>query len=297
MSNRHSQRLPALVWRLVCQLFTKRLFWIVLIITAIGCAYLVSVCRPPPLNVATFNIENYPKSTEQAAGALDLIGSLEADAVGVQEITRPTHFSKFVREYLGPQWTFLVADQPQVRHKVGLLFDDEVFDLIETHTHHETAVSRGARATLEVRLRTETGFAEQRVRIFVVHLKAGGTGGAIRRKQLRLLRPIVAEAVASGDKVVLLGDFNSTGAADRDELAALAKAAKLDWSSEALGCTSYWDRPQTCPGTALDHILGTGEARGVRAGGACETVGCESQQACPVYVKMVSDHCPVSATF
>lgn len=71
----------------------------------------------------------------------------------------------------------------------------------------------------------------------------------------------------------------------------------LRWSSKALRWTSYWERRDTCPATPLDHILGTEEAQPVRAHGACETVGCEEQEACPVYVKMVSDHCPVSAAF
>jgi endonuclease/exonuclease/phosphatase family metal-dependent hydrolase len=230
------------------------------------------------------------------ANALELIDSLELDALGVQEITRPHHFEKAVHLHLGPQWTVLFADQ-DVRHRVGLIFDDEVFELVETRTHRQTAVTRGARATFEVRLRTESTLGKRNMRIFVVHLKAGGDGGEVRRDQLQRLRPIIEDAAASGDEVVLLGDFNTTGASDRRELQALADAAELDWTSEALPCSSYWNRPYDCPTTTLDHILATSPAQSVHAAGACETFGCDAEGTCPVYVERVSDHCPVTAAF
>ncbi|WP_168210688.1 endonuclease/exonuclease/phosphatase family protein [Persicimonas caeni] len=296
MHTHPSQNLPALLWRLLGVCLTRRWFWVVVLLGLVGSAVFVMCQTPASLKVGTFNIQNYPKSERQPANALELIDSLELDALGVQEITRPHHFEKAVHVHLGPQWTVLFADQ-DVRHRVGLIFDDDVFELLETHTHGETAVTRGARATFEVRLRTETTLAKRTLRIFVVHLKAGGDGGEIRRDQLRRLRPILKDAVASGDEVVVLGDFNTTGESDRREVAALADAAQLDWTSEELLCTSYWSRPSDCPTTPLDHILATSPAHSVDAAGACETVGCEAEGACPVYVKRVSDHCPVTAEF
>jgi endonuclease/exonuclease/phosphatase family metal-dependent hydrolase len=277
-------------------MLTRRWLWIILLIASIGGALFFMCQAPPSLTVGTFNIQNYPKSERQPANALELVDSLGLDALGVQEITRPHHFEKAVHLHLGPQWTVLFADQ-DVRHRVGLIFDDEVFELIETRTHRQTAVTRGSRATFEVRLRTTNPLAKRTMRIFVVHLKAGGDGTEIRRDQLRRLRPIVKDAVASGDEVVLLGDFNTTGASDRREVQALADAAELHWTSEDLLCTSYWNRPYDCPTTPLDHILATSQAQSVDAAGACETVGCDAEGTCPVYVKRVSDHCPVSAVF
>lgn len=296
MNRRRPNHLPGLLVHLARAYLTGRRFWL-LLLAVIVVAVIVMLRPAPTLDVATFNIEDYPKSAAQAAGALELIGSLDVDAVAVQEITQPAHFRRFARDYLGEQWRFVATDQHNVRHKVGLLFDDHVFELVEARTHHQTVVYRGARATLEVRLRTEHSFGARTVRLFVVHLKAGSAGAPLRRKQLRRLRPVLAEAAASGDEVILLGDFNTTGTADRFEVEALAEAVGLDWTSKRLRCTSFWQRSDACPGTPLDHILATDEAKSVRARGACETVGCKPGDACPAYVKMVSDHCPVSASF
>ncbi len=294
MRHHRSQTLPALIWRLVVVCLKKRWFWLSLLVA--GVVGVLLLCQPPSVKVGTFNIQNYPKSERQPAEALELVGSLEVDAMGVQEITRPHHFERAVHLHLGPEWTVLFADQ-DVRHRVGLIFRDDVFELLETRTHRQTAITRGARATFEVRLRAEGALARRTLRVFVVHLKAGGDGAKIRREQLRRLRPVVEDAVASGDEVVLLGDFNTTGASDRREVEALADAAGLRWETEAVECTSYWKRPNDCPTTPLDHILSTGGTQSVEAAGACDSFGCDADGACPTYVERVSDHCPVSGVF
>ena len=64
---------------------------------------------------------------------------------------------------------------------------------------------------LEVRLFSrEDG---DNLRVFVVHLKAGGEDEdhEKRRAQLGVITPILRRAAATGDEVVILGDFNATG--------------------------------------------------------------------------------------
>src|SRR5436305_415345 len=80
--------------------------------------------------------------------------------------------------------------------------------------------------------------------------------------------PRLAKATASGDEVVLLGDFNATGLADRTAIAALAAATQMRWDSADLGCTSYWRLPDECRGTALDQVLASTPVE-VAAGGPC----------------------------
>jgi len=95
---------------------------------------------------------------------------------------------------------------------------------------------------------------------------------------------------------VLLGDFNATGDEDRADLASLASASGLTWATERLACTSLWERDDGCFRARLDHILTTGAPAFVDVAGACATDGCDTQDRCPLYRDVVSDHCPVAVS-
>jgi endonuclease/exonuclease/phosphatase family metal-dependent hydrolase len=178
------------------------------------------------------------------------------------------------------------------KQRVGVLFDSGALELLSTRTHRVTEVYDGAKPAFETRLRPGSGDV---LRLLVVHLKAGGDGVELRRRQLGALRPVVADAMRSGDRVVLLGDFNATSEDDRRQIEALSGALELSWASKGLRCTSYWARDDGCRGSALDHVLLSGAARRAAARGPCETEGCEPGAACPIFHRDVSDHCPVVA--
>lgn len=240
--------------------------------------------------VATFNVENYPRSDQQEAGAFDAIRSLDAVAVGVQEIKDPAAFADAARRRLGDAWRFVFAE-PSPEQRVGVLFDSSAVALLSTRTIRETETYPSAKPAFEARLARSRGDA---LRLIVVHLKAGGDSSAVRRDQIKALLPVVAAAVATGDQVVLFGDFNATGEDDRRAIEALAAATGMEWASKGLSCTSYWSRSDGCLGSALDHVLTSPSSRGVRARGPCETEGCAPGATCPIFHRDVSDHCPVS---
>ena len=275
-----------------------RRWWVLVVLVAVVLVVVVwlVVSGAESVTVGTFNIQDYPKSEGQAAGAMELIDSLGVDVVGVQEITRPDVFDANVALYLGERWQVVHVDQERVYRRVAVLYDSSSLELVEAWTHEETAIYEGGRATLEARFRVKSG-GDEYLRVFVVHLKAFGDGAPIRRRQMRAIEPVVRAAVDSGDRVVMVGDFNSTGPGDRAHIESFAKSAGLEWSSRELECTAYWEREFTCSGSRLDHILSTERAASIGAGGACETVGCEPGDRCPAYVQMVSDHCPVVARF
>lgn len=245
----------------------------------------------PALRVGTFNIENYPKSQRQVEGAFDLIRSLDVAALGVQEITEPELFARAARERLGDGWRFVVPPESPLQ-RVGVLYDDGVLELVALETHRETIVYDGAKPMLEARLRPRAG--GDALRLFVVHLKAAGDGGEVRARQLRAIRPVIDAAEESGDRVLLVGDFNATGESDRTEIAALAEATDMQWASRDLACTSYWDRRDGCVGSPLDHVLSSAVPGAIAARGPCETEGCEARDRCPTFHRDVSDHCPVT---
>jgi len=276
---------------------------VVVTLLAALCVFLAPIlpgadARDARVAFGTFNIENFPKHRRQAAGAFDAIASLDARFVAVQEIVDPRTFAREASRRLGPEWRFVSSDtslhgERPTQH-VGLLFDSEHVRVEYARTRTETQYGDGrGKPCLEVRLRT----AARTLRVFVVHLKSGGAHFERRRGQLLRLEPVLAEALAGGDDVVVLGDFNATGDEDRALLRAMSARLGLDWASEGLECTAYWRRRDGCLGSQLDHVLARPAHTTIRARGACETAGCAPGDRCPVFRDEVSDHCPLSASF
>jgi endonuclease/exonuclease/phosphatase family metal-dependent hydrolase len=256
-------------------------------------------CRrpPPPVapqRVATFNIEEFPRSARQIDGAFALIGELDAHAVAVQEILEPEVFAAAARRRLGASWRFVSSPTmppdrtPEVH--VGVLFDERALALVATEVHDETRLGGRQKPTFEVRLRPRDGGSE--VQLFVVHFKAGSDGREIRALQYDAHARTIDRARIAGARTVVLGDFNATEPADRDDLARLARETRLHWASEPLGCTAFWRRAEDCATSRLDHALSATRVLDVRVAGAC-AAGCETRAACPTYRDEISDHCPV----
>jgi endonuclease/exonuclease/phosphatase family metal-dependent hydrolase len=262
----------------------------------------VCVCRRedrPPIRFATFNIEDFPKHRQQIEAVFDEIDGLGAGFVAVQEIRDPELFLREAQYRLGARWEFAHVDTRPIGetrrgHHIGVLFDRERWDLIGKRIHDATRLEDGRqKPVLEVRLRS----GDVIVRVLVVHLKYSTEGRDIRARQLIALAAIVRQVQRSGDRVVVLGDFNATELADRDDIERLAKSTGLAWASEPLACSAFWARSDGCPRSRLDHVLTWASPNRIYATGACATDGCDWQASCPVYAQHVSDHCPVVVTF
>lgn len=267
-----------------------------LIALALAAWALVTWCRgdddsPDRLRVATFNIENFPKSERQVQGAFELLRELDPTAVAVQEITDLEAFRGAARRILGDQWrAAFCADCGS--HRIGVAFDSDRLELLSTRSHTGTHVYKGAKPAFEVRLRRRGGGGI--VRMIVVHLKSGGDHIDTRARQFRALRPVLAEAAATDELTILLGDYNATSHADREAIDALTSTTDTTWASQDLPCTSYWNRRDGCPGSALDHVITSVAPRAIAARGPCETIGCDPGDRCPAFHAEVSDHCPVT---
>jgi endonuclease/exonuclease/phosphatase family metal-dependent hydrolase len=266
----------------------RRRWWLLLALL-IAILILDRACSEE-VRIATFNIENYPKSTEQAAGAFALIAALKLDVVAVQEIMDPVHFSSTARSKLGPRWRFLHTEGGP-DHRVGILYNRDRFRLLSVRELPQTVTYPGAKPALEARLRPREGGAV--VRVITLHLKAGGDHFETRKRQLDALQVVLTRAAESSDRVVILGDFNATGDPDRRRIRDLADHLDMEWATEPLACTSYWDREDGCFGSALDHILSSDVPDDVDAMGPCRTEGCDRKDRCPIYREQISDHCPV----
>jgi endonuclease/exonuclease/phosphatase family metal-dependent hydrolase len=242
------------------------------------------------LRFATFNIEDFPKDDRQVDGAFAEIAATGASFVAVQEISEPARFLRELRARLGESWRVVFVDTSPAGeydpHHNGVAYDARVWRVVGTEVHDETRAGR-QKPTLEVRL----AHCDEVVRVFVIHFKSRSEYRPIREQQFAGLRQILAQT--RGDRVIVLGDFNATEEADREDLAATARAAGLVWATESLACSAFWRRDDGCPRSRLDHVLMSARPDRVRAAGACATDGCDYQDSCPLYAEQVSDHCPV----
>jgi endonuclease/exonuclease/phosphatase family metal-dependent hydrolase len=242
--------------------------------------------QPVPLQIVTFNIENFPKSTKQIAGAFEEIKRLDAPIVAVQEITNSEVFISAAQRRLGPSWHFESIETGSVLdHRLGVLFDTRRVTYVKTRVHDDTRLEGQQKPVLDVELVHEG----RHLRVLVVHLKAGGENHPVRRRQYAALKRVIARVKKDAMPIVLLGDFNATGDADREDLARV----ELTWLTQPLECSAFWSRDDGCPRSRLDHVLSTQPALEVRAAGGCAESGCAWQHSCPVYAQDVSDHCPV----
>ena len=272
-------------------------WWLAAAIVGIA---LVSRCtcggNDAPVRIVTFNIEHFPQDRRQVDGAFDEIVAARANLVAAEEITDPALFGSEARRRLGPSWKF-VFDQPRVdrHHHIGVLFDRDAWDLRSTTEHPGTNLGPRDHNILEVRLAPKSGGSI--VRVLVIHFRPTTAGRPIRARQFDAVARVAAAAKSSGDRIVVLGDFNATEDDDRADLAALARRADLRWATSGLACTAFWKRDDGCPRSRLDHVLTSEPARRAIAAGACATEGCDWQKSCPLYVDEVSDHCPVIVDF
>lgn len=284
-----------------------RIRWVIVVVVVValwrlGCRNAPpSAESPAGFRIATFNIENFPHSREQIDGAFDELAQLGASIVALQEIEDPPLVAREARIRLGGRWEFVhtpTGPLPALReHHIGVLFDRRLWTLRSTTVHDETRLeNRRHKPTYEVRLAPAAGGPI--VRVLVVHLKSGSDGRPLRARQLIALESIARAAMASGERVVLLGDFNATDDdGDRGDLARLARTSGMTWASEQLPCSAFWSRDDGCPRSRLDHLLAWTAPGSVAAGGGCAAHGCQWQDRCPIYAERVSDHCPVVADF
>lgn len=294
----HSSR-PVTLLGLLLRAAALRRAWLggALALLAVGVFFLFRTAgcgRTSAALVATFNIENYPKSAMQEQGAFQAIRALGSKAIALQEITDPVGFCQAAQRQLGRSWDCAFTDRP--RQRVGLVYDRSAFELLSTVTHPQTELYDGAKPVLETRLRPLAGGVA--LRMFILHFRAGGERDrvAMRARQLDALSPVVARAMRSGERVMVLGDFNATSPADVERIALFARSVKLRFASKRVPCTAYWSRSDGCLGVSLDQVL-TSFAADVREEGPCRTEGCEIRPACPVFREVVSDHCPVTVSF
>ena len=142
--------------------------------------------------------------------------------------------------------------------------------------------------------------------LITVHLKSGPTVFAVeqRQKAFNRIDKAVAPLLKHDQDVVILGDFNTMGAGDRQSQLSELKYLRRFVAKEKPGFTDLPAQPQCSQyfrgrGGQLDHILianGMKEVtvESVQVTGYCAIANCQRIRGdYPLAYRRLSDHCPV----
>lgn len=257
-----------------------------------------SVGTDGAVDIATWNIENFPGGPQTPSLVADLITSMKLDFIGVEEIADQAAFDELVERL--PDHEAVLSTHtysPDEYQKVGFIYRA---DLVQVDTPVLLFQQEGydfPRPPMQVRVTVDsaTGGPMEFVAI-VLHLKAGtGNDDRERRRAAMIaLEAHVATLVAAGQgPVVVLGDYNEilTSAEGRDVFAPFLSApASYTVETEELASAGAFTFIPS--GRILDHIISTADL--VDEIGDSDAVIPRLDTQLNVYEAVVSDHLPVA---
>lgn len=160
------------------------------------------------LHVATWNLKQFPATSDAPARVAEALQVLDADVIAVQEVADPAAFQTLVQAMPGYQGVLGTPQTGLPPIRVGLLW-------------RTSTVALGASADLftasplfprpALRADFDVAGVGARFSVITVHLKAGTTQNDEQQRidSAQALVGQVAEIVNAGeDEVLLLGDFN-----------------------------------------------------------------------------------------
>lgn len=259
------------------------------------------------LRVVTWNLRNFPGPTQDAARLRERLHGLDADLLAVQEIHEPAALQALL-----PGWQLALSEHGgRGQQRLGIAFDPATLELREPAREHADLSMRGhVRPGLSAYLRARDGGPD--FHVLVVHLKAMRDGHPLRVQQWSLLATIAGDLLRRDPDLVILGDFNATGAAGGSpqqeiaDLEAVLGPLGLRRMPADAPCSAYWDgarRDAWHEPSLLDLVWVAGLHEGVDPGAEVRPVHHCARHHCrpfrstlahpePDYVDL-SDHCPV----
>jgi len=260
------------------------------------------------------NLRYPPKGKPTDIKALfSLLKELDIELIGVVEIVDPQMLQDSARKYLGDQFKVIYAPSASSQ-KVGFLYDSTEVQLIgKPEVYMDVAL--GPDTWLRPALRgyfkyKKNGFDFNAI---VVHLKAAPSGLKKRERQWKALARIMQEVPEkTNDKdLILMGDFNNVSKLGIDEFKPVIDSLNYYWAASELAdqniSSDFWQpdyKVERIEGSLIDHIFISNDAKmeyaanSTKAGGMCAEKMTEYEgEEIPEYYELISDHCPVFATF
>lgn len=247
------------------------------------------------LDIATWNIENFPALSETPSLVADLITSLDLDVIAVQEIRDAEAFEEVVQrlpKHKGALSPHTYGDGTY--QKVGFLYREDLVTLTNVSTIFQGSGYELPRPPLQATLKVTGTDAE--LTLIAVHLKAGLGDEDIARRadSIEILAGHINSLVdgPADDEVLLLGDFNETVDNDfgREVLSPILDDDTFRFQTETLaaqGTATYLPAQ-----VMLDHMVTTRALDDELAGATGPTVP-DLEGQVPGYRDDVSDHLPV----
>ena len=170
------------------------------------------------LEVATWNLENFPKSELSLTYVTEIIKRIDIDLIALQEVASVEAMNEMLRSL--PQYEVVLSTHAYGNgsyQKVGFLYKKQTLELVGSRllfTDDSYAFPRPP-LQAEFRYRAESREQQEAMTAIVVHLKASRDESARRRREEahNLLEAYVSNLLESSQtpiSTVVLGDFNET---------------------------------------------------------------------------------------
>jgi len=267
-------------------------------------------------SVSTFNIRNFDKDSRSSVDKTELkkiIINLNSDVIAFEEVVNAKAFEELIKDAL-PEYQYKISKCGGTgRQKLALVFHSKKFQFISENEDLSFSDFNGnkcgsLRPVYFVKLKDQV--SKESYTFGLVHLKAGGSRQAMQRRWEQYKNLEEKLTVMRDDRVIVLGDFNTTGYLSQDDdflnFSELLSRADFFAATSQLGCSSYWDGGSG--GTSyypslLDHVLLTSKfplkVNDVSVGTHCQKISCQistAEELGKSYAS-VSDHCPIKVTF
>ena len=292
---------------------------------------LYTISSAQTLEIGTFNIQWFPckdngemmakygidlkyppkGQTTDVRALFNLLKELDIELLALNEIVDVQMVTDSAKKYLGDEFKFIYSPEGGSQ-KVGFLYDSSVLELVgnpETYANILLKPDSRLRPAFRAYFKSKpNGFDFHAI---VVHLKASPRGWDQRQRQLQLLEGLLASLPEDSKDadIILLGDMNNVTTAGAGEFKPMMEKLGFYWASSELENvpTNYWKpdwKINRIQGSAIDHIFVSSDAKveyvenTTTVGGVCKLGAAEYQNdAIPEYFNVISDHCPVYATF
>lgn len=250
------------------------------------------------LDVATWNIENFPDLPSTPEIVADLITSMRLDLIAVEEVADVTAFNELVdrlRGYDGVLSSHTYGDGTY--QKTGYIYRTDLIELSAASLLYSSEWYPFPRPPLRATFTIDDGVHPVVDFIaIVVHLKAGGTTeDQDRRTQAMVtLESYVSQLVTEGDEqeVLVLGDCNEvlTDSAGRAVFAPWLDSPD-DYTVQTMDLAESGGESFLPSGVILDHQITTAGFADELSGGSVVIPPLDEQYSSYTYA--VSDHLPV----
>jgi endonuclease/exonuclease/phosphatase family metal-dependent hydrolase len=254
------------------------------------------VGTPGAIDIAAWNVENFPKSSGTTALLADLITSLDLDLVAMQEVESIESWNELVARL--PDHDGILSSHTYGNgsyQKVGFIYRRDLLSLTTPALLFDANGYEFPRPPLRVHV-TVTGASPQvELTVITLHLKAG-TGFEDRSRRtdaVQMLEAYVRQAVDNaGEQVLMLGDFNEvlTTSAGMSVMAPFLDATSR-YKIRTLNLANSGQTSFIPSGAILDHVITTSNLDDEMGTGS--TVIPRVDYELTSYESVISDHLPV----